>query len=513
MKKKKITFLKVYLVYIIILAAAVIASVSYVNKVMHQYENFRPEKCVEDAFVVLKDDIENGVFWEKYSLPEVKAGEYEKQIDVQSKYAELFLEEDVDIAQKGGADEEDELFYEVKNGGVVLAEVKLKAMGPAVTKLAVFNIREWNVEYVKPVLETYEYTVSVPADFCVSVNDIALTAAAGKLNDNKEITYTIENVYLEPDFMITNAEGSSVDYTVKNYQVMAEYYNYSLILPESLTVEVNGEKAQGTDVGDDHLAYDIILLEKPEVTIKDCYGNTVNYEGGSEFPLTYKNIKADSRYTVKVSGSLVPDEVVTTAENEEYEPLADYVDDLPKINLYNIAVLENEAEISVTDEKGNPLTFDKEETQLDLTAQMNALDTVPDSVSAEIDVLDVAQKWSMFLTKDLPFSEMKEYMVEDSYQYNVARQYATGIDITFTSSHTLDNPPFTDVSVSNFVWITDDCFSIDISFVKHMILKKGGKVDDPMNDRFTFVKYDDSDNGIDDPAWKLISMKEIVSNE
>ena len=37
-----------------------------------------------------------------------------------------------------------------------------------------------------------------------------------------------------------------------------------------------------------------------------------------------------------------------------------------------------------------------------------------------------------------------------------------------------------------------------------------GMVDDPMNDRFYFVRYDDTDNGLDDPAWKLASMKEIV---
>ena len=54
------------------------------------------------------------------------------------------------------------------------------------------------------------------------------------------------------------------------------------------------------------------------------------------------------------------------------------------------------------------------------------------------------------------------------------------------------------------------CFSVDISFVKHMRLYYGARVDDPMNDRFYFVRYDDTDNGVNDPTWKLAGMKEIV---
>ena len=46
-----------------------------------------------------------------------------------------------------------------------------------------------------------------------------------------------------------------------------------------------------------------------------------------------------------------------------------------------------------------------------------------------------------------------------------------------------------------------------------MRLKTGRKVDDPMNDRFYFVKYDDTEDGVDNPQWKIAGMKEIVNNE
>ena len=137
-------------------------------------------------------------------------------------------------------------------------------------------------------------------------------------------------------------------------------------------------------------------------------------------------------------------------------------------------------------------------------------DTVPEEVSAEVDVLKVAQIWSLFMSQDASFKQLEKYLIPDSYQYDVVKKYATGVDITFTSAHTLANPAFTDASVTNFSWITEECFSVDISFVKHMIVGSGKRVDDLMNDRFYFVKYDATNDGIDNGAWKIASMKEIV---
>lgn len=142
------------------------------------------------------------------------------------------------------------------------------------------------------------------------------------------------------------------------------------------------------------------------------------------------------------------------------------------------------------------------------------LDSVPAEVAAEVDVLNAAQQWSLFMSADKPFAELAPYLLYNSYQYKMAKRYSTGIDITFTSDHTLLDPAFTENSVKNFVWLTDNCFSVDISFVKHMYLvKTHAKVDDVMNDRFYFVKYDDTNDNIDNPTWKIASMKEIVNHE
>ena len=61
---------------------------------------------------------------------------------------------------------------------MVLARVGLRAEGRSVTKLAVFTMRDWAVDYVRPELEAHDYTLTVPAAFSVSLNGTPLTAAA-----------------------------------------------------------------------------------------------------------------------------------------------------------------------------------------------------------------------------------------------------------------------------------------------------------------------------------------------
>jgi hypothetical protein len=116
------------------------------------------------------------------------------------------------------------------------------------------------------------------------------------------------------------------------------------------------------------------------------------------------------------------------------------------------------------------------------------------------------------MSNDKKFAELQSYLIADSNQYTIAHEYAIGVDITFVSKHTLANPAFTENSVTNFKWIAENCFSADVHFVKHMILRTGAKVDDTTNNRIYFVKYDDTEDGIHNPTWKIVSMREILEN-
>ncbi len=511
--KKKITFKRVYLIYLAIVVVTLVAAIIYVNVLLHKYEDLRPEVRVEEAVAELKASAADGTFWSKYSLPAVEKGKFEANRDIQGEYLDLYQSDNLKYAAKSGMHAEDELIYILKNGDEELAEITLKATGPAKTKLVVFSFREWEVLSVKPLFETQDYYISLPRDFQVLINGVALTEEDGEQKNVNEINYSLKNLYRNPDIHITDRNGRDVNFKEKDGQVVAEFYVYSLTLPEALQVEVNGTLCNGDYVGNQRVSYDIYEVEKPEVVIKDYFGNSLVYDGGDSVPLTLATITADSRYVIKVSGKEVPMDVITVTENKDFAPLADYVSDLPQVYTYDIAVLEENALIEAWDENGKTVTLAEGVSEYDLLATMAGEETVPEEISEEIDLLQVAHDWSLFMSNDLAFSAISKYMIKDSYQYEVARKYATGADITYTSAHGLGNPPFTDDAVTNFQWITENCFSVDISFVKHMILTVGTRVDDPMNDRFYFAKYDTTDDGKENPTWKMVSMKEIVNND
>ena len=64
--KKRISFKRVYIIYLFILILASIASIAYVNVLLHQYEELRPERCIEEAINELTAEATQGIFWEKY---------------------------------------------------------------------------------------------------------------------------------------------------------------------------------------------------------------------------------------------------------------------------------------------------------------------------------------------------------------------------------------------------------------------------------------------------------------
>ena len=147
------------------------------------------------------------------------------------------------------------------------------------------------------------------------------------------------------------------------------------------------------------------------------------------------------------------------------------------------------------------------------------MDTVPEKIAAQVDALEIAKTWSNFLTRDLEgskngFGTVKQLFITDSYYYNVAYEYATGIDISFMFGHVLENPPYTEEKVSNFVSYGENMFSCDVHFIKHMKDKKDRteeEITDIMNSTFYFLFYDETNDEVENPRWVVLDIQEIVS--
>ena len=504
------SFKRGYLIYLGVLGIFAAAALIYVLVLLRQYEKSQPEQQVWKAVDELSAQAADGSFSSLYELPEAEPGAFEEGRDIRKEYLALYSRrDDMTLTKSGSSIKGDTLEYQVECGGVVIAKVGLKAEGSPVTKLAVFSMQDWAVDYVRPEMKARDYTLTVPETFTVTLNG---TPLEGKPEKDRLRTYTASGLYLPPDFSITDGTGDSADYSIRNGRVLAEYYDYNLTLPSSLTVQVNGETWKGKSEGEDKVRYEITVLEQPSVIISDYYGNTVEYDGEDKLPLTDCFITADQRYTVEVDGAPVPKQAVTRTENPDYRHFAEYAENLPQVCTYSVAVLKEDAEITVADGQGKPVKLEKGSGPYKFLNHGDVLDEVPREVSSQIDVLKVAQDWSLFMSNDMAFSRIKSYLIPSSYQYEAARKYASGADITYTSEHTLANPAFTGNKVGNFCRITDNCFSVDISFVKHMRLPSGTPVDDPMNDRFYFVKYDDPSDSEKEAVWKLVGMEEIIDD-
>jgi hypothetical protein len=181
------------------------------------------------------------------------------------------------------------------------------------------------------------------------------------------------------------------------------------------------------------------------------------------------------------------------------------VDGLPVQKVYSIAMLKEGATLSVTDGAGKAVALEQGKVSYNLVPAPQGAQTVPQEIANQVDVLKVAQDWSLFMSNDRTFNQMAKEMLQGSKQYDEAKKYYNSVDRQFFASHSLLSPAFTDEKVGNFVQITEDCFSVDISFTKHMRLSNGGKqVDDAMNDRFYFVRSGGK--------WLLAGLKEVPAN-
>ncbi len=483
-------------------------AVFYVRSLLVRYEEKQPERQVETAVESLKESASAGTLFSVYQNSSgqtgaISGGKFETK-DIKTAFSDAIASGELEYSLSLDKHEDDELIYYVQSKGYKYAKITLKATSEPETKLLVFTFRDWTVGSVELLLEAHDYTLTVPAGINAAVNGIALGESEVTSSDDETVTYTLDDIYLEPDVLITDSEGNRATYVIKNDAIVPEIYNYSLTIPSVLEVRLNGAKIEGTDKGEGISYYSILRLNETSVEISDQFGNTIQYEGGNSIPLTYLRAMTPEGYTVKLDGEDITSKVSSYEVNDEFYLIKDIVEDLPKNLLLYVAVLRDDAAITLCDSDGTAVQYDSEKHNIDLTSASYE-DTVPWEITAEIDPLEVLEQWSLFTSNDVSFAQVAHYLYPDSYQYEMADEYANGIDITFTSVHSLGDPPFINESVKNYRRISDNCFSVDVSFTKIMIVA-GSTLEDSMDERVYFVRYGEGYG----QQWKLAAMKENV---
>lgn len=223
------------------------------------------------------------------------------------------------------------------------------------------------------------------------------------------------------------------------------------------------------------------------------------------------DVYVNSNYDLYINDIKVSDEdLVSKEEIKEYSEVYDKAD-LPYENHYKITnltkkpkikVMSGNDEIKVTNEKSTYYGVSYFKTD-DKDAAFEKL------TNKDYDPLTFAKNWSLFLTADLPGERYGLYtltpnLVEGTALYKRAYSWATNVDITFTSMHTLDKDTFTNVKMNGFTVYNENAFSVDIYLEKNMTLVNGEKRVDTLNDTFYYAYIDG--------VYRLITMKSKGDN-
>jgi hypothetical protein len=234
-------------------------------------------------------------------------------------------------------------------------------------------------------------------------------------------------------------------------------------------------------------------------------------------PVLYSyDISYPSNYRLLINGKELSEDVKTGEEpikGFEYE--AEYVE-MPVMLNCRIDNLLLQPQIAVYDNTGIEASYKLENYTVTVEPVFYPSD-FPEDLQRELNVINIAETWSRFLTKDLSgprygLEEARAYFIKDSVFWNMAYDFATGVDITFVSGHRLEG--FTNEALTDYIRYNENCFSCIVYFEKNMTLSRSGAPrTDIFNSRLFFVYYDDSDDGLDNPRWLIADMQAIVNND
>lgn len=368
-----------------------------------------------------------------------------------------------------------------------------------------------------------KYYMGAPGDGLITAAENKINSAEGELScrllenadGGERLYYTIlaggERV---ADIRITGETGdtklmlfSMTEWTVS--EMAPPSYSYDITLPASMTVIMNGETVTDEDPdGDGRIEYHFAAdVDEPEVIIRDSLGSETVYDGETALSITEYAVQIPSNYRItSADGSVtVSTDSAKTEAIDDYKYVAQYIA-MPETATYRLGIFGETADFKIVDNLGTSVDYTLDGHTVKIEGQASS-DTVPEGFMAAEDILTQARKWSLFMTADLGgatrgYGQIEEFLLPDSYLMNVAYQWATGVDITFTSVHTLDNPPFSEESVTGFVKYSDECFSVDVKLTKIMHLNSGADVTDTMNCRFYYI--------LKDGVWYVADIQEII---
>ena len=224
---------------------------------------------------------------------------------------------------------------------------------------------------------------------------------------------------------------------------------------------------------------------------------------------TYTFLVPDG-YTPVINGIAVNDSYKTgnTESIQEFAYVSNYVP-MPSYVEYKVDNVLEGSDIKVLNANNEEVICDINGTKIK-ASYASPSNELPEDRRNE--ALSMVQTYEDFNTADLSgpnygLATVQSILIKDSDYWNMAKQWAGGVDITFTSAHVFDDPKYSNVVVDNYAQYSDVCYSVHIAFSKNMILTRTHeKRTNDFDSTVFFVYYDDSDDNTDNPHWCIADI-------
>ena len=108
-----------YLIYVSVLVILIAMALLYVNSVLSEYENEHPQRHIEKAISLLKEEAESGELWKKDGAPSLENNDFETAANPQKLYCDM-LNGDIKISSPKLLNETD-IVYGVTYNDLIIA--------------------------------------------------------------------------------------------------------------------------------------------------------------------------------------------------------------------------------------------------------------------------------------------------------------------------------------------------------------------------------------------------------
>lgn len=358
--------------------------------------------------------------------------------------------------------------------------------------------------YVRHSLVTYENN-QIETYMNNLISTLSSASKKGKLGNHVDIS-KISVSMLEKDSMTVN-EGYS------------NLFKNAKITHKKISEDKDKKTVSYEILADNKKIFEVVIEKGKEVHRMGLLTfnilKTKDIKANSDRGIYYYDIEVPSNFKVKINGKELTDEYKKNEVAFEEFKRMEYIT-IPKIVTYQVNNLINKPSITITNNNNEEINYKEENGKISTTSfyQTDNKEEAMAKLAAPFDALDLTRKWSLFLTNDLGgtrrgLDKLAVNLVKDSYMWDMAYNWATGVDITFVSKHTLKNPTFTNESESRYIVYNENAFSCLVHLEKNMTVNGQTKVD-TINDRLYFIYLDDKNDGINNPTWRLVDMKNVI---